>query len=51
MIDDAHGFGVMGANGRGTPEHFGVADKVDIYFGTFAKAFASIGECRPRRPT
>ncbi len=43
MIDDAHGFGVMGANGRGTPEHFGVVDKVDIYFGTFAKAFASIG--------
>jgi len=43
FIDDAHGFGVMGASGRGTGEHFGVADKVDIYFGTFAKAFASIG--------
>jgi glycine C-acetyltransferase len=43
MIDDAHGFGVMGPSGRGTAEHFGVADEVDIYFGTFAKAFASIG--------
>ena len=43
MIDDAHGFGVMGPTGRGSSEHFGVADRVDIYFGTFAKAFASIG--------
>jgi glycine C-acetyltransferase len=43
MIDDAHGFGVMGPTGRGTSEHFGVQDKVDIYFGTFAKAFAAIG--------
>lgn len=43
FIDDAHGVGVMGENGRGTAEYFGVQDKVDIYFGTFAKAFASIG--------
>jgi len=43
MIDDAHGFGVMGENGRGTGEHFGVQDRVDLYFGTFAKAFAAIG--------
>ena len=43
FIDDAHGFGVMGANGRGTPEHFGVQDEIDLYFGTFAKAFAAIG--------
>lgn len=45
LVDDAHGFGVMGANGRGTPEHFGVhgQDKVDLYFGTFAKSLAGIG--------
>lgn len=43
MIDDAHGFGVMGPRGRGTAEYFGVTDRVDVYFGTFAKAFASIG--------
>ena len=43
FIDDAHGFGVMGETGQGTASHFGVQDKVDIYFGTFAKAFASIG--------
>ena len=43
FIDDAHGFGVMGANGRGTGEHFGVQDELDLYFGTFAKAFAAIG--------
>jgi glycine C-acetyltransferase len=43
FIDDAHGFGVMGENGRGTGEHFGVQDRIDLYFGTFAKAFAAIG--------
>jgi len=43
FIDDAHGFGVMGDHGRGTASHFGVHDRVDIYFGTFAKAYASIG--------
>lgn len=42
-IDDAHGWGTMGAMGRGTADHFGVQDEVDIYFGTFAKSFASIG--------
>jgi glycine C-acetyltransferase len=42
-IDDAHGFGVMGETGRGTGEYFGIHDKIDIYFGTFAKAFAAIG--------
>lgn len=42
-IDDAHGFGVMGANGKGTPEHFGVMDKVDVYFTTFAKTMAGFG--------
>lgn len=43
FIDDAHGFGVMGDKGRGTASYFGVHDKVDVYFGTFAKAYASIG--------
>ncbi len=43
FVDDAHGFGVMGAEGRGIGEHFGIQDQIDIYFGTFAKAFASIG--------
>jgi glycine C-acetyltransferase len=43
FVDDAHGIGVMGENGKGTGEYFGVQDKIDIYFGTFAKAFASIG--------
>lgn len=43
FVDDAHGFGVMGENGKGTGEYYGVQDKVDVYFGTFAKAFAAIG--------
>ena len=43
FIDDAHGIGTMGETGAGTDEHFGVQDKVDVYFGTFAKAFAGIG--------
>jgi len=42
-VDDAHGFGVMGEDGQGTGSYFGVHDKLDIYFGTFAKAFAAIG--------
>ncbi|MDD2381832.1 MAG: aminotransferase class I/II-fold pyridoxal phosphate-dependent enzyme [Mariniphaga sp.] len=43
LVDDAHGFGTMGENGAGVPEHFGVADKVDLHFGTFAKSMAGIG--------
>ncbi len=43
LIDDAHGFGTMGPTGAGTDEHFGVQDKVDIYFATFAKSMAGIG--------
>jgi 8-amino-7-oxononanoate synthase len=43
LVDDAHGIGVMGANGRGTSEHFGVEDKVDLVMGTFSKSFASLG--------
>ena len=43
LIDDAHGFGVMGNNGRGTSEHYQVMEQVDLYFGAFAKAMAGIG--------
>ena len=43
FVDDAHGFGVMGEHGRGAGEHFGVHDRIDLFFGTFAKAFAAIG--------
>jgi glycine C-acetyltransferase len=38
MVDDSHAVGFVGANGRGTPEHFGVSDRVDIYTGTLGKA-------------
>ncbi|MGQ0839521.1 glycine C-acetyltransferase [Actinokineospora sp.] len=38
MVDDSHAVGFMGATGRGTPEHFGVGDRVDIYTGTLGKA-------------
>ena len=43
LIDDAHGFGTMGATGAGTHEAQGCIEGVDIYFGTFAKAMAGIG--------
>jgi len=43
FVDDAHAFGVMGQTGQGTGQHFGVQDRIDLYFGTFAKAFAAIG--------
>ncbi|MBN1270970.1 MAG: pyridoxal phosphate-dependent aminotransferase family protein [Candidatus Aminicenantes bacterium] len=43
FIDDAHGFGVMHETGKGTAAYFGVQDRIDVYFGTFAKAFAAIG--------
>ena len=43
MLDDAHSIGVLGKHGRGTGEHFGLEDKVDIVMGTFSKSFASIG--------
>jgi glycine C-acetyltransferase len=43
LVDDAHGVGTMGKTGMGTGEEQGVQDDIDIYFGTFAKAFASIG--------
>src|SRR5674476_27056 len=38
MVDDSHAVGFIGANGRGTPEHCGVADRIDIYTGTLGKA-------------
>lgn len=43
FVDDAHGTGVLGANGRGTPEHFGVEAEVDLHGGTFAKSFGTFG--------
>jgi len=43
LVDDAHGFGTMGKTGAGTGEHFGVQDKIDVYFSTFAKSMAGIG--------
>ncbi len=42
-VDDAHGLGVMGPEGRGTMHHFDLAKEVDFNMGTFSKSFASIG--------
>ncbi|HEX8916741.1 MAG TPA: pyridoxal phosphate-dependent aminotransferase family protein, partial [Humisphaera sp.] len=43
MVDDAHGIGVLGKNGRGTAEHFGIEPDAHLIMGTFSKAMASIG--------
>ncbi|HET7898154.1 MAG TPA: aminotransferase class I/II-fold pyridoxal phosphate-dependent enzyme, partial [Flavisolibacter sp.] len=43
MVDDAHSFGVLGFQGRGTADHFGLTDKVDIIMSTFSKSLASVG--------
>jgi 8-amino-7-oxononanoate synthase len=43
LIDDAHAIGVLGKHGRGTGEHYGLEDKIDVVLGTFSKSFASIG--------
>ena len=43
MVDEAHGIGVFGRDGRGVCDHFGLADEVDIIMGTFSKSLASIG--------
>ena len=43
MVDDAHGVGVLGPTGRGTAEHFGLEEEVDLIMGTFSKSMASVG--------
>ena len=43
MVDEAHGLGVFGKDGRGVCDHFGLTDEVDLIMGTFSKSFASIG--------
>lgn len=43
MVDEAHGLGVFGSEGRGVCDHFGVIDDVDLIMGTFSKSLASIG--------
>jgi 8-amino-7-oxononanoate synthase len=43
MVDDAHSIGVLGRTGRGTAEHFGLEDEVDLVMGTFSKSMASVG--------
>jgi glycine C-acetyltransferase len=43
FVDDAHGFGSIGATGKGAAEFQGVQNEVDVYFGTFAKAMATVG--------
>ena len=43
MLDDAHGTGVMGPTGAGTPEHFGLEGAIDIVMGTFSKTFTVTG--------
>jgi glycine C-acetyltransferase len=43
MVDEAHATGVIGKNGKGTPEHFNIEGKVDIVSGTFSKALGAVG--------
>ena len=43
MVDEAHGIGVIGRNGRGVCDHFGATNDVDLIMGTFSKSFASLG--------
>ncbi len=43
MVDDAHGVGVLGPGGRGTAEHFGLENEVDLIMGTYSKSLAAIG--------
>lgn len=43
MVDEAHGLGVFGKQGRGVCDHFGLSDEVDLIMGTFSKSLASVG--------
>lgn len=43
MVDDAHGIGVLGHQGRGTCNHFGLTDQIQLIMGTFSKSLASVG--------
>ncbi|HHN65371.1 MAG TPA: pyridoxal phosphate-dependent aminotransferase family protein [Nitrospirae bacterium] len=43
MVDDAHGIGVLGKTGRGTCEHYGLEQEIDLIMGTYSKSLASIG--------
>ncbi len=43
MVDDAHGIGVLGNGGRGTAEHFGLENEIDLIMGTYSKSLAAIG--------
>ena len=43
LVDDAHGFGTLGENGKGAGNEQGIHDKIDVYFATFAKSMASTG--------
>ena len=43
VVDDCHGFGVLGRDGRGVADHFGLTDKVDLICGSFSKSLASTG--------
>lgn len=43
LVDDAHGFGILGKTGAGVGEHLGVQKEIDVYFSTFAKSMAGIG--------
>ncbi len=45
LVDDAHAIGVLGERGRGTAEHFGLVDEVDLIMNTFSKTLASLGGC------
>ena len=43
IVDDAHATGVLGESGRGSAEHFGLSDEIDLIVGTFSKSFGSVG--------